>query len=81
MKQNSRLGFRSLLAAATLLAAVSPSVRAAELNFTANDLGNDRFVTDIYTPTGAGLGQGNWYYNLQPINTPVLSRDFSNTTQ
>ena len=81
MKQNSRLGFRSLLAAATLLAAASPSARAAELNFTADDLGPSRYIVDLYTPTNIGYGAGVWTYGLRPLTTPVLTRSITSATQ
>ncbi|MCX8488300.1 MAG: autotransporter domain-containing protein [Opitutales bacterium] len=81
MKQNSRLGFRSLFAAATLLAVVSPSVRASELNFTADDLGAGRFVVDLYTAADIGLGAGTWTYGNRPVTPPVLSRSLSASSQ
>ena len=81
MKQNSTLGFRSLLAAATLLAVVSPSVRASELNFTADDLGAGRFVVDLYTAADIGLGAGTWTYGNRPVTPPVLSHSLSASSQ
>ena len=80
MKQNIRLGFRTLLAAAALLAA-APSARASELNFTADDLGAGRFVVDLYTAADIGLGAGTWTYGSRPVTPPVLSRSLSAVTQ
>ncbi len=81
MKQKSRLGLRSLLAAATLLTAAVPSGRAAELNYTVDDLGPSRYIVDLYTPTDIGYGAGVWTYGLRPLVTPVLTRSISGTTQ
>jgi hypothetical protein len=81
MKQKSRFGLRSLLAAATLLAAVAPSARASELNFTADDLGSGRFVVDLYTAGDISYLPAGWNYGLQPIVTPVLSQTLNSVTQ
>jgi uncharacterized protein with beta-barrel porin domain len=80
MKQNSRLGFRSLLAAATLLASASPA-KASEINLTADDLGSGRFVVDYYTAGDISYLPAGWSYGLQPIVTPVLSQTLNSVTQ
>lgn len=81
MKQNSRLGLRSLLAAAALLSAVTPAAQAAELNYTVDDLGPSRYIVDLYTPTNIGYGAGVWTYGLRPLTTPVLTRSITSATQ
>lgn len=81
MKQKSRLGLRSLLAAAVLLTAATPAARAAELNYTVDDLGPSRYITDFYTANDIGYGAGVWQYGLRPVVTPVLNQTLSNTTQ
>ncbi len=81
MKQKSRFGFRPLLAAATLLASVTPSAHAAELNYTVDDLGPSRYITDFYTANNIGYGAGVWQYGLRPVVTPVLNQTLSNMTQ
>lgn len=80
MKQNRRLSFRSLLAAA-LLTAATPAAQAAELNYTVDDLGPSRYIVDLYTPTNIGYGAGVWTYGLRPLTTPVLTRSITSTTQ
>lgn len=81
MKQKSRLGLRSLLAAAVLLTAATPAARAAELNYTVDDLGVGRYVVDFYTSTDIGFGAGSWTYGARPINPPVLTPTLSGATQ
>ena len=81
MKQKSRLGLRSLLAAAVLLTAATPAARAAELNYTVDDLGPSRYIVDLYTPTNIGYGAGVWTYGLRPLTTPVLTRSITSATQ
>ena len=81
MKQKSRLGLRSLLAAAALLTAATPAARAAELNFTADDLGSGRFVVDYYTAGDISYLPAGWTYGLQPIAPPVLSQSLNSVTQ
>ncbi|MBM3868236.1 MAG: autotransporter domain-containing protein [Verrucomicrobia bacterium] len=81
MKQKSRLGLRSLLAAAVLLTAATPAARAAELNYTVDDLGPSRYIVDLYTPTNIGYGAGVWTYGLRPLTTPVLTRSITSAIQ
>ncbi|MEN9536613.1 MAG: hypothetical protein RLZZ178_610, partial [Verrucomicrobiota bacterium] len=81
MKQNSRFGLRSLLAAAALLTVATPALRAADLNFTADDLGSGRFVVDYYTAGDITYLPSGWSYGLQPIAPPVLTQTLSSTTQ
>jgi uncharacterized protein with beta-barrel porin domain len=81
MKQNSRFGLRSLLAAAALLTVATPALRAAELNYTVDDLGPSRYIVDLYTPTNIGYGAGVWTYGLRPLTTPVLNTSIVGTTQ
>jgi len=81
MKQKSRFGLRSLVAAAALLSVSVPAGRAVELNYTVDDLGPSRFIVDLYTPTNIGYGAGVWTYGLRPLTTPVLTRSISGTTQ
>ena len=47
MKQKTRLGLRSLLAAAVLLTAATPAARAPELNYTVDDLPPSRYIVDL----------------------------------
>lgn len=81
MKQPNRLSFRSLLAAAVLVATVIPSAQAAELNYTVDNLGVGRFVVDFYTSTDIGFGAGSWTYGARPITPPVLSTSLNGATQ
>jgi uncharacterized protein with beta-barrel porin domain len=81
MNQKSRLGLRSLLAAAALLSAAAPAAQAAELNYTVDDLGPSRYIVDLYTPTNIGYGAGVWTYGLRPLTTPVLNTSITGTTQ
>ena len=81
MKQKSRLGLRSLLAAAALLTAATPAARAAELNYTVDNLGVGRYVVDFYTSTDIGFGAGSWTYGARPINPPVLTTTLNGVTQ
>jgi uncharacterized protein YhjY with autotransporter beta-barrel domain len=81
MKQKSRFGLRSLLAAAALLTVATPAGRAAELNYTVDDLGNGRFVLDFYTANDIGYGAGVWQRGLEPVVTPVLVRSLNSTIQ
>ena len=71
MKQKSRLGLRSLLAAAALLTAATPAARAAELNYTVDNLGVGRYVVDFYTSTDIGFGAGSWTYGARPMRRAV----------
>jgi uncharacterized protein with beta-barrel porin domain len=72
MKQKSRFGLRSLLAAAALLTVATPAGRAAELNYTVDDLGPTRYILDFYTPTDIGYGAGVWLTGARPLVPPVL---------
>lgn len=68
-----------LVAAALALPSATP---AAELNFTADDLGSGRFNVDFYIPSGLGAGAGTWYYGALPFpGEPVLTHNLSAGTQ
>jgi hypothetical protein len=81
MKQKSRFGLRSLLAAAVLLSVATPVASAAEQNYTVEDLGPTRYVVDFFTPNDIGYGAGVWQRGLEPPVTPVLTRTFNGLTQ
>ena len=70
-----------LAAAALSLLATAPVSQAAELNYTADNLGPSRFVVDLYTATDIGLGAGTWTYGNRPVVAPVLAASLTNTTQ
>jgi uncharacterized protein with beta-barrel porin domain len=63
------------------LSAATPAVRAAEQNYTVDDLGNGRFVLDFYTSNDIGYGAGVWQRGLEPVVTPVLVRSLNSTIQ
>ena len=70
-----------LAAAALSLLAAAPVSQAAELNYTADNLGPSRYVVDLYTAADIGLGAGTWTYGNRPVVTPVLTASLTNTTQ
>ena len=78
--KSSRFSLRTLLAAAAL-GVCAQSAQASTLNYTANDIGDGRYVLDIYTPSDIGYGANKWVYGAQPVVTPTLTRDFSYSTQ
>jgi hypothetical protein len=55
-----------LAAAALSLLATAPA-HAAELNYTADDLGPSRYIVDLYTAADIGLGAGTWTYGNRPV--------------
>jgi outer membrane autotransporter protein len=81
MKQNTSLGLRSLLAAAALLTFATPAGRAAELNYTVDDLGPSRYIVDLYTANDIGLGAGTWSFGLRPLVEPVLNTSLTGVIQ
>ena len=81
--KSARFSLLTLLAAATLGVSVG-SVKGSTLDYTVDNLGDGRYVLDIYTPADIGYGSNKWVYGAQPVNTTLnvnLGSLLSNQTQ